>query len=96
MVAGTGLAYWCWFTGLRAMPAGAVSLIGLVNPVVGTGLGVAVAGEAFGWLQAVGMLLVLGGVVAGQRSAAGERANRKTSDERQRMSARRGEMCGAA
>jgi probable blue pigment (indigoidine) exporter len=66
MVAGTGLAYWCWFTGLRAMPAGAVSLIGLVNPVVGTALGVAVAGEAFGPLQAVGLLLVLGGVVAGQ------------------------------
>jgi len=69
MVAGTGLAYWCWFTGLRAMPAGAVALIGLINPVVGTGLGVLVAGEAFGWPQALGMLLVLGGVVAGQGSA---------------------------
>ena len=66
MTAGTGVAYWCWFTGLRAMPAGAVSLFGLVNPVVGTALGVAVAGEAFGWLQAAGLLLVLGGVVAGQ------------------------------
>jgi probable blue pigment (indigoidine) exporter len=66
MTAGTGVAYFCWFTGLRAMPAGAVSLIGLVNPVVGTTLGVAVAGEAFGWLQALGMVLVLGGVVAGQ------------------------------
>ena len=66
MVAGTGLAYWCWFTGLRAMPAGAVSLVGLINPVVGTSLGVAIAGEAFGPLQAVGVLLVLGGVVAGQ------------------------------
>jgi probable blue pigment (indigoidine) exporter len=68
MVAGTGVAYWCWFTGLRAMPAGAVSLIGLINPVVGTVLGVAVAGEAFGWVQATGMVLVLGGVVAGQPS----------------------------
>jgi probable blue pigment (indigoidine) exporter len=66
MTAGTGVAYWCWFTGLRAMPAGAVSLIGLINPVVGTVLGVAVAGEAFGWLQAAGMVLVLGGVVGGQ------------------------------
>ncbi len=66
MTAGTGIAYWCWFTGLRAMPAGAVSLIGLINPVVGTVLGVAVAGEAFGWLQGTGMVLVLGGVVAGQ------------------------------
>ncbi len=71
MVAGTGVAYWCWFTGLRAMPAGAVSLIGLINPVVGTVLGVAVAGEAFGWIQATGMVLVLGGVVAGQPGTIG-------------------------
>jgi probable blue pigment (indigoidine) exporter len=73
MVAGTGVAYWCWFTGLRAMPAGAVALVGLVNPVVGTGLGVVVAGEAFGWTQALGVLLVLGGVIAGQTRASGER-----------------------
>jgi probable blue pigment (indigoidine) exporter len=71
MVAGTGLAYWCWFTGLRAMPAGAVSLIGLINPVVGTGLGVLVAGEAFGWPQGLGMVLVLGGVVGGQAGTLG-------------------------
>lgn len=68
-VVGTGLAYVCWFTGLRAMPAGAVSLIGLVNPVVGTALGVAFAAEAFGWVQAFGMALVLGGVLLGQRTA---------------------------
>lgn len=65
-VMGTGVAYYCWFRALRAMPAGAVSLIGLVNPVVGTALGVAFAAEAFGLPQALGMLLVLGGVVAGQ------------------------------
>ena len=65
---GTGLAYVCWFRGLRLMTAGAASLVGLVNPVVGTLLGVAVAHEAFGLTQAVGMALVLGGVVAGQRS----------------------------
>jgi probable blue pigment (indigoidine) exporter len=65
-VVGTGLAYVCWFRGLRLMPAGAVALIGLVNPVVGTLLGVVLAGEVFGWAQAVGMVLVLGGVLAGQ------------------------------
>ena len=89
MVAGTGLAYWCWFTGLRAMPAGAVALIGLINPVVGTGLGVVVAGEAFGWPQALGMLLVLAGVVAGQRGAAGVPAESKLSEEHRRPSQRR-------
>ncbi|WP_246142474.1 EamA family transporter [Nocardioides rubriscoriae] len=68
--AGTILAYACWFHGLSRMPAGAVSLVGLLNPVTGTTLGVLVAGEAFGWLQALGMTLVLGGVVAGQRRTA--------------------------
>jgi probable blue pigment (indigoidine) exporter len=63
---GTVLAYVCWFHGLSRMPAGAVSLVGLVNPVVGTLLGVVVAGEIFGWIQALGMALVLGGVLAGQ------------------------------
>ena len=70
-VVGTGIAYVCWFTGLRAMTAGAVSLIGLVNPVVGTALGVAFAAEAFGPAQALGVLLVLGGVVLGQRRGRG-------------------------
>jgi probable blue pigment (indigoidine) exporter len=67
---GTALAYVCWFRGLRRMSAGAVALVGLVNPVVGTLLGVAFAHEAFGWAQALGMALVLGGVVAGQRYGA--------------------------
>ena len=65
-VVGTVLAYVCWFHGLATMRAGAVSLIGLVNPVVATLLGVMVAGEAFGLGTATGMVLVLGGVLAGQ------------------------------
>ena len=65
-IMGTGVAYWCWFTGLTRMTAGATALVGLLNPVVGTVLGVIFAGEAFGWPQAFGMALVLGGVLAGQ------------------------------
>ena len=64
---GTALAYVCWFHGLTRMNAGSVALVGLLNPVVGTGLGVALAGEAFGPVQGLGMALVLGGIVAGQR-----------------------------
>lgn len=63
---GTALAYVAWFTGVRTLGAGPTALIGLVNPVVGTALGVVAAGEAFGWPQAVGLALVLGGVTAGQ------------------------------
>lgn len=63
---GTGLAYVAWFTGVRTLGAGPTALIGLVNPVVGTVVGVALAGEAFGLPQLVGIVLVLGGVTAGQ------------------------------
>lgn len=103
MIAGTGVAYWCWFTGLRAMPAGAVSLIGLINPAIGTVLGVAVAGEAFGRVQAIGMVLVLGGVVAGQpstlawaRSLVVRLRSRRVGEEHRPESAAGVEMCDAA
>lgn len=65
-VVGTGVAQWVWFRGLTRMPAGSVSLIGLINPVVGTLLGVVIAAEVFGPTQALGMTLVLGGVLIGQ------------------------------
>lgn len=63
---GTAVANVVWFAGLRRMPAGAVSLIGLLNPLVGVALGVALAGEIFGTSEALGVLLVLGGVLGGQ------------------------------
>lgn len=68
-IVGTGLAYVCWFHGLTGMTAGATALIGLVNPVVGTALGVIVMHEAFGVVQAIGILLVFSGVLAGQPAA---------------------------
>jgi probable blue pigment (indigoidine) exporter len=76
---GTGLAYFLWFRGLRRMPAGSAALIGLVNPVVGTALGVWFAHEAFGPVQALGMLLCLGGVVAGQLVGPRPRRGRETT-----------------
>ena len=75
-VFGTALAYVAWFTGLRRMPAGAVALVGLLNPVTGVLVGVALAGEVFGAVQAAGMVLVLVGVLLGQpavRELAGRR-----------------------
>ena len=62
------------------MSAGSVSIIGLVNPAVGTLLGVAFAHEVFGPVQALGMVLVLGGVLVGQRfGQRSEPAGRRTS-----------------
>jgi probable blue pigment (indigoidine) exporter len=65
-VVGTGVAYVCWFHGLSRMTAGATALVGLVNPVIGTTLGVVVMHEHFGPAQAVGIVLVLSGVLGGQ------------------------------
>lgn len=65
-LAGTLVAYVVWFRGLRRLPAAAVSLVGLLNPVAGTVIGVALAGESFGGTQAAGLLLVLTGILAGQ------------------------------
>lgn len=62
----TVLANLMWFRGLRRLPAAAVSLVGLLNPVAGTLVGIALAGEAFGLTQGLGMLMVLGGILLGQ------------------------------
>lgn len=65
-IIGTGLAYFVWFRGLTRMPAGSTSLLGLVNPIVGTAIGVVAMNETFGGIQLLGVVLVLGGVLAGQ------------------------------
>jgi probable blue pigment (indigoidine) exporter len=63
---GTVLAYACWFRGLAHLPAGTVSLIGLLNPVVATSLGIVVSGEPFGAATVLGMTLIVSGVLLGQ------------------------------
>lgn len=63
---GSGVAYVAWFRGLASMSAGAVAVIGLLNPVAGTLLGVVLLGEPFGPVHVLGMALVLGSVVLAQ------------------------------
>lgn len=63
---GTVVAYVVWFRGLRTVPAAAVSLIGLLNPVAGAVVGATLGHETFTAVQLVGMALVLGGVLFGQ------------------------------
>jgi probable blue pigment (indigoidine) exporter len=65
----TALAFAAWFAGLRHLSAGNVGLIGLLNPVTGVLLGTLIAGESFGWNRAIGMLLVLVGILLGQPAA---------------------------
>jgi len=77
-VVATALAFVCYFTGLRHLPAGTVGLIGLLNPVTGVLLGVLVAGETLGVAQIAGVVLVLGAIAASRpgRSATRARAAR--------------------
>lgn len=61
-VVATALAFVCWFTGLRLLPAGTVGLIGLLNPVTGVLLGIAVGGESLGVGQVFGVAAVLAAI----------------------------------
>lgn len=60
---GTALAFYCWFSGFRHLPASVVGVIGLLNPAVGVLLGVILGSETLTPLQVVGICLVLGSVV---------------------------------
>ncbi len=62
----TALAFATWFAALQHLPAGAVGLIGLLNPVAGVALGVIVVGEAFSAVQLAGMGIVVAGILLGQ------------------------------
>ena len=65
-ILGTAVAYVCWFGALARLTAAQTALLGLVNPVVGTALGVALLGEPFGSVQRAGVALALSGALAGQ------------------------------
>ena len=65
-VIATALAFLCWFAGLRHLPAGTVGLIGLLNPVTGVLLGLALAAESLTGWQLLGLLLVLTGITVGR------------------------------
>ncbi|MGW1189228.1 DMT family transporter [Streptomyces sp. NPDC002559] len=69
-VVATAVAFVAWFTGLRRLPAAAVGLIGLLNPVTGVLLGTVVAEETLTLRQVCGLVLVLFGIVLGQPAAA--------------------------
>ncbi|HET6967003.1 MAG TPA: EamA family transporter [Ornithinibacter sp.] len=63
---GSALGYVLWFRGLTRMDAGAVAVVGLVNPVVGTALGVLLLAEAFGPVHLAAVTVTLGSVLLAQ------------------------------
>lgn len=88
----TALAFVAWFSALRHLPASAVGLVGLLNPVTGVLLGTLVAGEVLTPRHAIGIALVLAGVLLGQpvwRSHARAPARRATRRLRLRVASDR-------
>lgn len=67
----TALANVAWLVALRNLPTASVGLVGLLNPITGVALGVLLAAEPFGPRQAIGIALVLVGVLLGQRQPRG-------------------------
>ena len=75
-VVATALAFVCWFAGLRHLPAGAVGVVGLLNPITGVLIGVLLAGETATGRQWVGLGVACVGMLVAQRTT---RSGRTTS-----------------
>ena len=73
---GSALGYVLWFRGLTRMDAGAVAVVGLVNPVVGTALGVLLLAEPFGPVHLAAVVVTLGSVLVAQAPVAPRRLGR--------------------
>jgi len=69
-IIGTGMTYALWFWGIRRLPASAVSLLGLLSPIVATLLGYLLLHQSLTVTQMIGGVLVLGSVWVGLRQAA--------------------------
>ncbi|MFB6818978.1 EamA family transporter [Streptomyces sp. NPDC056347] len=77
-VVATAVAFAVWFAGLRRLPAAAVGLVGLLNPVTGVLLGTVVAKETLTLQQTCGLALVLLGILLGQPVASAAAARLRT------------------
>ncbi|MEW2490549.1 DMT family transporter [Streptomyces sp. NPDC048411] len=97
-VVATAVAFVAWFAGLRRLPAAAVGLVGLLNPVTGVLLGTVIAKETLTLQQICGLILVLLGIVLGQpiavTAAASVRSRATGADSRRDTSAGRTSCLG--
>ncbi|GAA3855472.1 EamA family transporter [Streptomyces sedi] len=76
---GTVLAYALWFRGIERLPASSMSFLGLANPVVASCAGLVVLGQSLTGWQLLGLVLVLLGVLWGQRASQRPRAARESA-----------------
>lgn len=66
-VINTGLAYALWFRGIERLPAGRVTFLGLLSPVVAVIVGFVALGQALSLVQVIGVAIVLAGIIVAQR-----------------------------
>jgi probable blue pigment (indigoidine) exporter len=65
---GTALAYALWFRGIQRLKTSAVAALGLLSPVVATLIGYLFLQQTLTPVQLIGVAVVLGSVLLGQRS----------------------------
>tara|TARA_R110002126_G_scaffold29437_2_gene97329 strand:- start:468 stop:1355 length:888 start_codon:yes stop_codon:yes gene_type:complete len=65
---GAAATYAIWFRGIARLDPAAVSMLGMMSPVMAVILGWVVLGQSLSWLQLIGAVIVLGSVWAGQRA----------------------------
>lgn len=65
-IPGALLAYGFWFRGIGRLPVTAVSFLGLLSPVVATGLGWLVLGQSLTLIQTLGFLVALVSILTAQ------------------------------
>ena len=70
----TALAYALWLRGIGVLPAGRVSFLALLSPVVAAAAGWALLGQGLGPAQLFGTTLALGALVLAQRPPGGRRS----------------------
>lgn len=63
---GSGLTYALWFRGIHRLPAAAVSMLGLLSPLVATLLGYFFLRQSLSVVQLIGATLILASVWLGQ------------------------------
>jgi drug/metabolite transporter (DMT)-like permease len=69
---GTSLAFWLWFTVLQRVALNKANAFTFLVPILGLAIGAALFEERLSLAQAVGVVLVLTGVVLVQRDAGGK------------------------
>ncbi|MFK5978078.1 MAG: EamA family transporter [Rhizobiaceae bacterium] len=63
---GAGLTYVIWLRGIKLLQPSAVSILGFLSPLSATLLGWFILNETLSWMQAIGMIIILGSVFVGQ------------------------------